>query len=112
MSITSHGTVCDVCASYILPVDPTERVNEFTMPLLEATLHCHNACKAKIQNARNWEDLPNGTLRMRYQLEYHRRQSILDDLLIEQEELEECGDLEDRMAIALKVADAKKALLY
>lgn len=66
--ITSSGAKCDVCGQFILPLDPDERVNNFSVaqiPGLE--LHCHNRCKEAVLNCGgDWQKLPDGPLRKAY----------------------------------------------
>ena len=62
--ITSSGAICDVCGKYILPLDPEERVNTFSVEGANRLLHCHNACKEKVLLAgSDWHLLPPGPLR-------------------------------------------------
>ena len=87
-------------------------VNIFTVPAFNNELHACNSCKAAWSSfGGQWTNLPDGPLRRGYAAEVARRQAALDELLCTQEELEECGDLEDRLEIAHKVADAQNALL-
>lgn len=110
--ITSSGPQCDVCGKYILPVDPAEMVNVFTVPAFTNELHACNTCKTAWPTfGGKWTNLPDGPLRRAYAAEVKRREDALEELRCEQEELEECGDLEDRMEIAQKVAAAENALL-
>lgn len=67
--ITSSGAKCDVCGKYILPINPEERVNEFSIRQAPGQIfHCDNECKKillKIGN--NWRKLPPGPLRTAYE---------------------------------------------
>lgn len=67
--ITSSGPLCDVCGSYILPLDPEERVNTFTVKQIPGMeLHCHNRCKEVVlKGAGDWKKLPPGPLRTVYE---------------------------------------------
>jgi hypothetical protein len=57
--ITSSGAICDVCGKYILPIDPNELVNCFSMKGIKETLHCDNKCKQLLLNINNdWTKLP------------------------------------------------------
>lgn len=66
---TKSGAMCDVCGKYILPLDPDERVNVFSVPQIPGKeLHCDNACKQAIMNCGgDWRNLPNGPLRKAYE---------------------------------------------
>ncbi|KKN78325.1 hypothetical protein LCGC14_0351840 [marine sediment metagenome] len=64
--ITSSGAKCDVCGVFILPIDPNERVNNFTIQGIKQTLHCDNKCKKIVLNSfkqKDWKLLPSGPLR-------------------------------------------------
>lgn len=66
--INSSGAICDVCGQYILPIDPEERVHEFTVKGIEWVLHCDNACKQKVIEAgTDWTKLPEGPLRRAFE---------------------------------------------
>jgi hypothetical protein len=68
MTITSSGPKCDVCGHFILPIDPEERVNTFSVKYIEKDLHCHNACKEKVLAAgKDWTLLPEGPLRKAFE---------------------------------------------
>lgn len=57
--ITSSGVICDVCGHYILPLDPSERVNCFGVKGIEQELHCDNKCKELVLGiGRDWTRLP------------------------------------------------------
>jgi len=57
--ITSSGAICDVCGKYILPLDPNELVNVFTVKGLKEQLHCDNKCKELIKSiGKDWTRLP------------------------------------------------------
>ncbi len=64
MTITSSGAKCDVCGNYILPLDPNERVNTFSVKGISRDLHADNACKELVLAAGDdWTKLPPGPLR-------------------------------------------------
>lgn len=67
--ITSSGAKCDVCGKFILPIDPDELVNTFSVAQIPGReLYCHNACKAAVLNCRGyWEKLPAGPLRLAFE---------------------------------------------
>lgn len=67
--ITSSGPMCDVCGNYILPIDPEERVNEFSIKQFPGqTFHCDNKCKATlIATKGDWKLLPDGPIRKEYE---------------------------------------------
>ena len=68
MTITSSGAICDVCGKYILPLDPEERVNLFSIKGIDRTLHCDNACKKILIDAdKDWKKLPSGPLRKAFE---------------------------------------------
>ena len=110
--ITMAGPKCDVCGKHILPITGKEKINLFRLPLFgRKELHACNSCKDAFPSfGPDWRNLPDGPLREAYAEEIKRRQDALEDLKCEQEELEECGDLEDRLEIAQKVAEAESAL--
>ena len=57
--ITSSGPICDVCGDYILPLDPEELVNSFSVSGIEETLHCDNKCRELLLSIGNdWKKLP------------------------------------------------------
>jgi len=57
--ITSSGAVCDICGKYILPIDPDELVNCFSVKGIKETLHCDNKCKQLLLSINNdWTKLP------------------------------------------------------
>ena len=57
--ITSSGVVCDVCGKYILPLDPDELVNFFSIKGIKETLHCDNKCKQLLLSInKDWTKLP------------------------------------------------------
>ena len=68
MSITSHGALCDVCDSYILPnFDDSQRIHHFSIFGIP-DLCCDNECKAKIlalntKESFFWRELPEGNVR-------------------------------------------------
>lgn len=58
--ITSSGPICDICGKYILPLDPNELVNCFTIKGIKETLHCDNKCKKLIKSiGTDWTKLPH-----------------------------------------------------
>ena len=61
--------MCDVCGSYILPLDPNELVNFFGVEQLPGQkLCCHNKCKdAVLACGGEWQKLPDGPLRKCYE---------------------------------------------
>lgn len=61
--------MCDVCGSYILPIDPGESVNFFSVAQLPGKeLCCHNKCKdAVLACGGDWQKLPTGPLRKAYE---------------------------------------------
>ena len=65
--ITSSGVRCDVCGKFILPLDPDERVHEFSLQGVKNMLHCDNKCKALLadlmQSDKDWRKLPDGPIR-------------------------------------------------
>ena len=64
MGITSSGPWCDVCGNCILPIDPKERVNFFSVKGIEKELICDNDCKkALLKAGDDWKKLPKGPLR-------------------------------------------------
>lgn len=67
--ITSSGAVCDVCGKHILPIDPDERVNIFSVAQIPGKeLHCHNKCKESVLKCEgDWQKLPEGPLRKVYE---------------------------------------------
>ena len=66
--ITSSGAKCDVCGNYILPLDPDELVNTFSVSGIKESLHCDNACKQKLINCgSDWELLPEGPLKKAFE---------------------------------------------
>lgn len=68
MAITSHGALCDVCGSYILPnFDDSQRVHQFAIFGIP-DLCCDNECKGRIlaldtSKPLFWRDLPDGPVR-------------------------------------------------
>lgn len=59
MMITSSGAICDICGKYILPLDPDESVNSFSIKGIKETLHCDNQCKQLLLNInKDWTKLP------------------------------------------------------
>jgi hypothetical protein len=57
--ITSSGAICDVCGEYILPLDPDELVNAFSVKGIKETLHCDNKCKELLLSiGKEWQLLP------------------------------------------------------
>lgn len=74
MTITSSGPMCDVCGYYILPIDPSERVNPFGIKGIDTKLHCDNKCKEiLLACGDDWRKLPTGPLRRVF--EEHENQS-------------------------------------
>ena len=68
MGITSSGVICDVCGKYILPLDPEERINPFSVRGIEKRLYCDNACKKiLIDCGKNWKRLPDGPLKRAFE---------------------------------------------
>jgi len=71
MTITSSGARCDVCGNYILPIDLDEMVNAFSMKGIQGTLHCHNKCKALLEDLQGqterWKELPEGPIKELFQ---------------------------------------------
>lgn len=67
--ITSSGAKCDVCGKYILPLNPDELVNTFSVAQIPGKeLHCDNACKEAVLNCGgDWQKLPYGPLRKAYE---------------------------------------------
>lgn len=61
--------MCDVCGKYILPIDPDELVNTFSVAQIPGKeLHCDNKCKQAIQDCGgDWQKLPAGPLRKAYE---------------------------------------------
>ena len=67
--ITQHGPLCDVCDNYILPLDPEERVNMFSIQgHHHHDLCCHNKCKEILVNCESdWTKLPDGAIRRAFE---------------------------------------------
>lgn len=67
--ITSSGAKCDVCGTFILPLDPDELVNTFSVSQIPGReLHCDNKCKQAILDCGgDWQKLPIGPLREAYE---------------------------------------------
>jgi len=67
--ITNSGALCDVCGKYILPFDPDETVNFFSVAQIPNTeLCCHNVCRTAVETCGgDWEKLPPGPLRKAYE---------------------------------------------
>lgn len=61
--------MCDVCGKYILPLNPDELVNTFSVAQIpDKELHCDNACKDAVLNCGgDWQKLPDGPLRKAYE---------------------------------------------
>ena len=70
--ITSSGPMCDVCGKYILPLNPSEKVNYFKLTCMSNQyLHCDNACKQAIVDCNSdWLKLPDGPLLEAYKSIY------------------------------------------
>jgi hypothetical protein len=61
--IRRSGPVCDVCDRHIIF---DKSINPFTIPGIEGTLCCHDACKTYIEEMavkQDWRILPEGALR-------------------------------------------------
>jgi len=72
MTITSSGPICDVCAKYILPPFD-DSVNPFEVGGIDQVLHCHDRCKAVVEEMsekQDWRILPEGPLRRCYEENY------------------------------------------
>lgn len=61
--------MCDVCGKYIMPINPNELVNTFSVAQIPGKeLHCDNKCKQAIQDCGgDWQKLPDGPLRKAYE---------------------------------------------
>lgn len=75
MTITRSGPVCDVCGKHILPLDPAERVNFFSVKnIKQDPLHCDNKCKEILKTCKgDWKKLPDGPLRQAFEEAEKRR---------------------------------------
>jgi hypothetical protein len=67
--ITSSGPMCDICGNYILPIDPEERVHEFSIKQFPGMkFHCDNKCKQAIIDSKgDWKLLPDGPIKREYE---------------------------------------------
>ncbi len=68
--ITSSGVKCDVWGKYILPVQPDEMINNFTIAGIKQTMHCDNACRKLVEQMmaeKIYTVLPKGPLREVYE---------------------------------------------
>ena len=61
--------MCDVCGNYILPIDPDESVNLFSVAQIPGKELCsHNKCKDAVLACKgDWQKLPDDPLRKAYE---------------------------------------------